>query len=241
MDLKNLVQGFFKKRVNRFVAEIELMDKSLVYAHLANTGRMSELLIEDSQVLIEKVSKNDRKTEYDLLFVKNKNNNWIMLKASYANDLFYNWLNLDLLSDFRQVQDLKREVKLGNSRFDFCFSYKSATWIGEIKSVNYFDKSNAIFPDAPTIRGAKHIKELINLKNKGYQPFIGFILMGEPANNLYFNDITDSNFVDIINIARVHNILIKAYQADFSKKYPFYSTHEVKIGGLDGNLCISRI
>lgn len=241
MNLKNLILGKYKKRVNRFVVEIELEDSRLVLAHLANTGRMTELLIESAEVLIEESNNPNRKTAYNLLFVKNLKGNWIMLKANYANDLFFSWLNSDLLQDFSEVTSIEREVKVNHSRFDFKFKQKDKNWLVEVKSVNYFDNNNAIFPDAPTKRGAKHILELIELSKKGYNVAVVFILMGESADSLFFNDKTDKIFVEAISSALSNGILIKAYQADFSKTFPFYNKKSIKIGGSDGNLCVSRL
>lgn len=241
MNFNQLISGNFKKRLNRFVVEIELEDKSLVLAHLANTGRMKELLIPNCMVLLKKAINPNRKTAYDLLFVKNRNNKWIMLKASYANDLFFSWLNQKLIPEFQEVSHIKKEVNIGSSRFDFSFESGQDRWLIEVKSVNYFFSDYAVFPDAPTKRGAKHINDLIILKNQGYKVAIIFILMGENAKNLYFNDYTDPEFVQTINSALSNNILIKAYQSDFNGVFPFYSQSQVRIGGLDGNLCVSRI
>lgn len=115
----------------------------------------------------------------------------IMLKATYANNMVEIWLKENLLKDFGRILKIQREVSLGTSRFDFLLTSSEGKWIIEVKSVNYFFPDYALFPDAPTKRGKKHIKELMTLQNEGYKAAIVFVLMGEDRDKLYFNDASD--------------------------------------------------
>ena len=179
MNLETLIYGTYIRRVNRFVVEVRLLSGEKVLAHLANTGRMRELLVEGRKVYLEFSNKVNRKTQYTLLMIENEHQKKIMLKATYANDMVEVWLKENLLHDFGKILKLQREVSLGNSRFDFLLTTSEGEWIIEVKSVNYFFPDYALFPDAPTERGKKHIKELMALQNEGYKGAIVFVLMGE--------------------------------------------------------------
>ena len=155
MNLETLIYGTYIRRVNRFVVEVRLLSGEKVLAHLANTGRMRELLVEDRKVYLEFSNKVNRKTQYTLLMIENEHQKKIMLQATYANDMVEVWLKENLLHDFGKILKLQREVSLGNSRFDFLLTTSEGEWIIEVKSVNYFFPDYALFPDAPTERGKK--------------------------------------------------------------------------------------
>ena len=229
-NFNNLVKGKFLRRVNRFIAEISLENNETVLAHLANTGRMSELLIKDRAVLLSLAENTDRKTKFNLLFIKNQNNRWILLKANEANELCYQWLLNGYISEFRTYRNLKREFKVNNSRFDFYLEKDSEKWLLEVKSVNYFKDGIAIFPDAPTKRGNKHITELIALSKEGYRVGIIFVLMGENARVLCFNESNDPDFVGAIKVFINDGFFVKAFRSDFDLEMPFYGGELNNIG-----------
>ena len=212
MNLETLIYGTYIRRVNRFVVEVRLLSGEKVLAHLANTGRMRELLVEGRKVYLEFSNKVNRKTQYTLLMIENEHQKKIMLKATYANDMVEVWLKENLLHDFGKILKLQREVSLGNSRFDFLLTTSEGEWIIEVKSVNYFFPDYALFPDAPTERGKKHIKELMALQNEGYKGAIVFVLMGEDRDRLYFNDESDSEFVKLMEEAMIKGINVLAYK-----------------------------
>ena len=225
--------------MNRFVVEVRLLSGEKVLAHLANTGRMRELLVEGRKVYLEFSNKVNRKTQYTLLMIENEHQKKIMLKATYANDMVEVWLKENLLHDFGKILKLQREVSLGNSRFDFLLTTSEGEWIIEVKSVNYFFPDYALFPDAPTERGKKHIKELMALQNEGYKGAIVFVLMGEDRDRLYFNDESDSEFVKLMEEAMIKGINVLAYKTNFNLAYPYYDKKVKEVGG-NGSLCFGR-
>ena len=239
MNLETLIYGTYIRRVNRFVVEVRLLSGEKVLAHLANTGRMRELLVEGRKVYLEFSNKVNRKTQYTLLMIENEHQKKIMLKATYANDMVEVWLKENLLHDFGKILKLKREVSLGNSRFDFLLTTSEGEWIIEVKSVNYFFPDYALFPDAPTERGKKHIKELMALQNEGYKGAIVFVLMGEDRDRLYFNDESDSEFVKLMEEAMIKGINVLAYKTNFNLAYPYYDKKVKEVGG-NGSLCFGR-
>ena len=239
MNLDTLIYGTYIRRVNRFVVEVRLLSGEKVLAHLANTGRMRELLVEGRKVYLEFSNKVNRKTQYTLLMIENEHQKKIMLKATYANDMVEVWLKENLLHDFGKILKLQREVSLGNSRFDFLLTTSEGEWIIEVKSVNYFFPDYALFPDAPTERGKKHIKELMALQNEGYKGAIVFVLMGEDRDRLYFNDESDSEFVKLMEEAMIKGINVVAYKTNFNLAYPYYDKKVKEVGG-NGSLCFGR-
>ena len=239
MNLETLIYGTYIRRVNRFVVEVRLLSGEKVLAHLANTGRMRELLVEGRKVYLEFSNKVNRKTQYTLLMIENEHQKKIMLKATYANDMVEVWLKENLLHDFGKILKLQREVSLGNSRFDFLLTTSEGEWIIEVKSVNYFFPDYALFPDAPTERGKKHIKELMALQNEGYKGAIVFVLMGEDRDRLYFNDESDSEFVKLMEEAMIKGINVLAYKTNFNLAYPYYDKKGKEVGG-NGSLCFGR-
>lgn len=239
MNLETLIYGTYIRRVNRFVVEVRLLSGEKVLAHLANTGRMRELLVEGRKVYLEFSNKVNRKTQYTLLMIENEHQKKIMLKATYANDMVEVWLKENLLHDFGKILKLQREVSLGNSRFDFLLTTSEGEWIIEVKSVNYFFPDYALFPDAPTERGKKHIKELMALQNEGYKGAIVFVLMGEDRDRLYFNDESDSEFVKLMEEAMIKGINVLAYKTNFNLAYPYYDKKVKEVDG-NGSLCFGR-
>ena len=239
MNLETLIYGTYIRRVNRFVVEVRLLSGEKVLAHLANTGRMRELLVEGRKVYLEFSNKVNRKTQYTLLMIENEHQKKIMLKATYANDMVEVWLKENLLHDFGKILKLQREVSLGNSRFDFLLTTSEGEWIIEVKSVNYFFPDYALFRDAPTERGKKHIKELMALQNEGYKGAIVFVLMGEDRDRLYFNDESDSEFVKLMEEAMIKGINVLAYKTNFNLAYPYYDKKVKEVGG-NGSLCFGR-
>ena len=239
MNLETLIYGTYIRRVNRFVVEVRLLSGEKVLAHLANTGRMRELLVEGRKVYLEFSNKVNRKTQYTLLMIENEHQKKIMLKATYANDMVEVWLKENLLHDFGKILKLQRAISLGNSRFDFLLTTSEGEWIIEVKSVNYFFPDYALFPDAPTERGKKHIKELMALQNEGYKGAIVFVLMGEDRDRLYFNDESDSEFVKLMEEAMIKGINVLAYKTNFNLAYPYYDKKVKEVGG-NGSLCFGR-
>lgn len=230
MNFETLICATYIRRVNRFVVEVRLSSGEMVLAHLANTGRMGELLVVGRKVYLELSAKESRKTKYNLLMIENENQKKIMLKATYANDIVEIWLKENLLEDFGRIFKIQREVSLGNSRFDFLLSSPEGTWIIEVKSVNYFFPDYALFPDAPTKRGKKHIKELMTLKEEGYKVAIVFVLMGEDRDTLCFNAKSDSDFAELMTQAMAKGIDVLAYKTNFNLSYPYYDKKVKEVG-----------
>lgn len=170
-----IVIGRFIERPNRFIAWVELEDKSSVKVHVPNTGRMQELLISGAIVKCAFQPSARRKTAYTLLAVR-YHETWVCIYAAMANDLAESYMRM-----LPEVSALKREVTWGNSRFDLGCKIHGEPALYEVKSVNLVIDRFAMFPDAPTVRGSKHLKELMIAQEKGFRTGVLFVIMRADA------------------------------------------------------------
>ncbi|KMT21304.1 DNA/RNA nuclease SfsA [Clostridium cylindrosporum] len=164
------INAIFLRRLNRFEAEV-LVDDKIEIAHVANTGRMAEMLHTGVEVILQASNNPKRKTKYSLMFV-NKKDKLICIKSALANNVFEDAFNNNKINWVSGT--IKREVTYKNSRFDFLVEGEEKCFI-EVKCGTYEEDGILKFPDAPTSRGRKHIGELINAKENGYKGAIVII------------------------------------------------------------------
>lgn len=182
MDIKfpPFLKGKLIARLNRFTALVEADGKPAL-AHVPNSGRMEELLVPGTIVLLHKVADNPRrKTAYDLLLVE-KEGNLISVDSRLPNDLVEAALQKNILKPLQNANLVKREAAWGGSRFDFYLEDdRGGIWL-ETKSVNLVEDNIARFPDAATKRGARHLAELIKLKKQGLRSVVLFLVLRNDA------------------------------------------------------------
>lgn len=208
------VTARFLRRVNRFIADIELSDGQVVQAHLANTGRMQELLRPGVAALVRPAKNPARKTAWDLLAVDHAGS-WVCLAAAWANDFMREWLSKGRIAGFYDWKQIEWEKKIGNSRFDFAVTLQSGErWLLEVKSVNYVIDGHALFPDAPTTRGRRHVEELLALREQGWQVGIFFVTMGQPVVDVGFNAENDPEFARVMQRAIAEGADVRAFSAE---------------------------
>lgn len=217
----NLVEAIFLRRENRFIAEVSLIsDGSVLKAYLANTGRMEELLVPGRRCYLQAAKNPKRKTKWDLFLIE-QDQSLVCLHAVYANTLVAHWLSKDLLPLFNGVESFKQEYRLGAHRFDFLLRFAGYDCIMEVKSVNYISKGLARFPDAPTSRGASHVKALVDFALQGRQTAIVFVTMGQPVEELVFNRAHDPIFADAMFEAKKVGVQTLVCESEFT---PFAAT-----------------
>lgn len=208
------VTARFLRRVNRFIADIELSDGQIVQAHLANTGRMQELLRPGVAALVRPAKNPARKTAWDLLAVDYAGS-WVCLAAAWANDFMREWLSKGRIAGFYDWKQIEWEKKISNSRFDFAVTLQSGErWLLEVKSVNYVIDGHALFPDAPTTRGRRHVEELLALREQGWQVGIFFVTMGQPVIDVGFNAENDPEFARVMQRAIAEGADVRAFSAE---------------------------
>jgi len=174
MKYGKIVHGCFDKRVNRFIAEV-FIDGIKKRVHVKNTGRCKELLLPGVDLLLEYSDSPNRKTKYSLIAV-NKNGNWVNIDSQAPNAVAYEALKSGKIARFKEIDLLRREVTYGNSRFDIYFERGKEKGFIEVKGVTLEEDGIAMFPDAPTTRGTKHVLELIKAIDEGYTAAILFII-----------------------------------------------------------------
>lgn len=196
MKYENMVPGKFLCRPNRFVAHVQI-DGNVQIVHVKNTGRCRELLPEGAQVWCEKNDAPNRKTKYDLICVQ-KGDRLINMDSQAPNAAAGEWLRGGGLPDVHQVRS---EIKFANSRFDFAFQKEGKPCFMEVKGVTLENDGICAFPDAPTLRGAKHLRELIQAAQAGYGAYVLFVIQMENVQCLRPNDATDPEFGEALRQA----------------------------------------
>ena len=209
MTYKNIVEGKFLSRPNRFIANVEINGKTET-VHVKNTGRCRELLTPNATVYLEKSDNPLRKTKYDLVAVL-KGDMLINMDSQIPNDVAYEWLKNGNL--FSRNAKIRREVTHNKSRFDFYIEDGDRKIFLEVKGCTLEQDGIAMFPDAPTERGVKHIEELIGCVNEGFEAYILFVIQMKPIKVFKPNDNTHKAFGDALRKARDSGVRILAYDS----------------------------
>ncbi len=189
-----VIKGNFVSRPNRFIANVIINGKE-EKVHVKNTGRCKELLVPGCSVYLCSSMNPNRKTGYDLI-ASDKNGNLINMDSQAPNDVAEEWLKNGEL--FSESAVIKREVKYGNSRFDFYIEDGSRKAFLEVKGVTLENNGIASFPDAPTQRGVKHLKELEKCIKDGYEGYIFFIIQMKGVSLFTPNRKTHPEFAEAL-------------------------------------------
>lgn len=212
MKYSNITKATFISRPNRFIAKVEINGKSEV-VHVKNTGRCKELLTEGCTVYLYASDNPARKTKYDLVAAEkircNQGSLLINLDSQIPNDVAEEFFKKGNI--FSQNAVIKREAKYGNSRFDFYIEENGKKIYLEVKGVTQENDGIALFPDAPTERGVKHIEELIKCKKEGYDACILFVIQMKEIEVLRPNDVTHKAFGDALRKAQKEGVRILAF------------------------------
>lgn len=204
MKYKNIVKAKFISRPNRFIANVEVDGNELV-VHVKNTGRCKELLIPGCTVYLEKADNPERKTPYDLVAVE-KDGRIINIDSQAPNKVVKEWLLSQ--GEYDKVQP---EYKFGNSRIDFYMEKAEVRYLMEVKGCTLFIDGIGYFPDAPTERGAKHLRELTDAVKKGYNTSVAFVIQGEGITEVRPNEVTDPDFAKAFYEAKAAGVEIVFY------------------------------
>jgi len=207
MIYKNIIEAEFVRRTNRFIAVVKINGKEET-VHVKNTGRCKELLIPGSLVYLEKSDNPFRKTQYDLVAVLKNGETIVNMDSQVVNEVAFDWLRKGNI--FPKGSKIKREVRYGNSRFDIYMENGLRKAFLEVKGVTLEDNGSARFPDAPTERGIKHVNELINCLNEGYEAYILFVIQMKGVTFFSPNDLTHKAFGDTLRTAYKAGVKIKA-------------------------------
>lgn len=205
MHYAHMEPGIFLTRPNRFIAHVQIGDKTEV-VHVKNTGRCRELLPPGAQVWCQKSDNPARKTQYDLIAVQ-KGSRLINMDSQAPNHAAAEWLRSGGLGEIR---DLRPETVHGDSRFDFSFWKDGRLCFLEVKGVTLENDGVCAFPDAPTQRGAKHLRGLREAAREGFGAYVLFVIQMTDVTCLRPNWETDPNFAQALREAADGGVTILA-------------------------------
>ena len=206
MKYLNIEQARFLERPNRFIAYVETAQGREI-CHVKNTGRCKELLVPGAVLYVQRNDNLNRKTKLDLIGVE-KNEYLINMDSQAPNAAVKEWLLEGNL--FSHGAKIYSEKKYGDSRFDFYIEDGERKAFMEVKGVTLEDHGICRFPDAPTERGVKHIRELMKCMEEGYEAYILFVIQMSPVKYLEPNDVTHKEFGDVLREAAKAGVHVMA-------------------------------
>ena len=205
MKYDNIVEGVFVERPNRFIAHCYIGDR-LEVCHVKNTGRCKELLIKGTTVYLQESNNPNRKTKYDLIAVQ-KGDRLINMDSQIVNAVALEYIpNL-----FEDIKLIKPEFKYGNSRFDIYIETETDKIFVEVKGVTLENDGVVRFPDAPTERGVKHLKELQKAVIEGYKAYVIFVIQMSDVKYFEPNIVTHPQFAEELKLARDNGVIPLAF------------------------------
>ena len=197
MRYTRIEEAVFKSRPNRFIAHV-VTKRGEEICHVKNTGRCRELLLPDARIWVQRNDSPDRKTALDLIAVE-KNGRVINMDSQIPNKVAEEWIRGGHL--FSENVKIFPETRYGNSRFDLYLEEEDRRMYLEVKGVTLEEDGVARFPDAPTERGVKHVRELIVCRKAGYLAGILFIIQMQGICRLEPNDRTHPEFGEALRMA----------------------------------------
>ena len=202
MVYDNITKAVFVKRPNRFIAEVDI-DGRRETVHVKNTGRCKELLIPGCEVWLTAPGTPDRKTKYDLIAVRKDTGILFNIDSQAPNKVVKEWL---ALQDYDTVVP---EYTYGDSRIDFYMERENERYLMEVKGCTLEINGVGYFPDAPTERGVKHIRELIKAKEAGFHAILAFVIQMDGVAEVKANEDTHPEFGIALEDARKAGVEIR--------------------------------
>jgi sugar fermentation stimulation protein A len=215
---KPLVYGTLRRRYQRFLADVELDSGELITAFCPNTGSMKSCNIPGSPVYLSESFNPKRKLKYtwELIFT---NGVWVGINTGLPNKIVKEAILDNKISQLQGYPNIQTEVRYGeNSRVDLLLKNNQAFCYIEIKNVTFVENNDALFPDAITLRGQKHLKELIKKVNEGNRAVNFFVVPRADARRVKPADKIDPEYGALLRIAQKRGVEILAYQADVKPK-----------------------
>jgi sugar fermentation stimulation protein A len=215
VEYRNIHKGIFLSRPNRFIAHVELNGETVI-CHVKNTGRCRELLVPGHTVYLEETDNPQRKTKYDLVAVE-KGKLLINMDAQAPNRVFREWAEKGGL--VAGLTLLRPETTWGNSRFDFYWEAMGGRrGFVEVKGVTLEQDGHALFPDAPTLRGIKHLEELAACQRDGFEACVCFVIQMAGMRDFAPNDLTHPEFGQALRLAARAGVNVMARECVVSPR-----------------------
>ncbi len=199
MKYRNVIPAVFLERMNRFAARVDLGGRAET-VHVKNTGRCGELLLSGAEVWLSGAENPERKTAYDLIAVRKANGLIVNIDSQAPNAVAREWL------DTQHFDLIRPEFTYGRSRLDFMMERGGLRFLMEVKGCTLERDGVGWFPDAPTERGAKHLRELA--KAEGYQPILTFVIQMDGVTEVRGNRDTDPAFCAALEEAKTAGVKV---------------------------------
>lgn len=212
----DLVEGRFKARLNRFLALVDVNGEE-TGVHVANSGRMRELLVPGYRVLLKPQPGEHRKTKFDLALV-DLGTTLASADARLPNTLVEEALVQGHLDQFAEYPDVRREVTFGESRLDFMLESPAGRCYLETKSVTLVVDGVGLFPDAPTLRGAKHMHSLAEAVESGHRAAAIFVVQRDDCEAVATHDVADPVFGAALRDSFAAGVEVYAYSCRVTEK-----------------------
>ncbi len=212
----DLVEGIFLERVNRFLAMVQV-DGREVGVHVANSGRMKELFIPGRRVLVRPMPGEHRKTKFDLALV-DLGQALASADARMPNGLIAEGVANGHLDQFAGHSEIRREVTFGDSRLDLMLEGPLGRCYIEAKSVTLVENGVGLFPDSPTIRGAKHLRTLETVLEAGHRAAVIFVVQRPDATAFATNDPADPALAEAFQSAVAAGVEAYAYNCKVTER-----------------------
>ncbi len=220
LEVPSDAEGTFLERKNRFLGIVEVDGKE-EKVHVRDPGRLEEILYPENDVLLEKAKKKDRKTDWTLLAGK-VNENWIFVNSGYHREIAENILNMPELSPFGEIKGYEAEKKLGESRIDFLLEKEEEKIWLEVKGCTLAQDNIALFPDAPTERGRRHVDELIKALEEGFEASLLFLVFRPGARCFAPHEEQDPEFSKVFREAQKAGVDVHALKLRYDGGAVYY-------------------
>lgn len=213
MLFPELLPATFLKRMNRFTAEVDLSSGERTSAYVPTTGRLTGVLRPGGRIWLEPATNQQRKLRYTLVLAELEQGGFCSVNATLANQIFEEALSNRRLEAF-PCDEIRREVTYKDSRFDFRLAEQDQVCWVEVKSVTCVQEGVGMFPDAPTSRGQKHLRELAELAALGDRASVVFVAQRADATRFKPHETVDPEFAEVLCQAHAQGVEIHAYRCD---------------------------
>ena len=208
-----ILEGFFVERLTRFSALVKL-ENGIFEVFLPNPGRLRELLNFGAKVVLKRAVHEGRRTAYDLIGVYHDGRR-VSVDSRVPNRLVFEALKNRALKEFAEYCTIKPEPFYWHTRFDFLLGNHKELCLLEVKSCTLVRDGIAMFPDAKTERGTRHVMELLKAKEEGYRACMLFIIQRTDAHSFSPADDVDKEFGEALRQAFKEGVEVYAYSSEF--------------------------
>ena len=212
---EKLVHGTLIKRYKRFLCDIRLDDGNVVVAHCTNSGSMKSCIETGAEVYLTPVNDPKRKTKFTWEMIK-INGDWVGINTGNPNKLAFDAISQNKIPGLQECTTVKREVKFGDSRFDVFAENETEKCFVEVKNVTMKEGKYALFPDAVTTRGQKHLKTLMDVKSEGMRAVMLYIVQRSDVKLFAPAIQIDPEYAKTLNTAVINGVEVIVMQAKVS-------------------------